>query len=73
MVTSTIIQQQTTTTVGEEQEGGEEREGVGKRGMHSASGAYWNNERDGMWSFKWEGAGGREFDVVVSVVWISVV
>ena len=28
--------------------------------MHSASGAYWNNERDGMWSFKWEGGGGEE-------------
>ncbi len=59
---STIIQQT----------GGEGEEG--KRGMHSASGAYWNNERDGMWSFKWEGAEeGRGFDVVVSVVWISVV
>ena len=50
--------------------------------MHSASGAYWNNEKDGMWSFKWEGSGegegdgkegGRGFDVVVSVVWVSVV
>ena len=59
---STIIQQ----SVGEE--GGE-----GKRGMHSASGAYWNNERDGMWSCKWDAEGGRGFDVVVSVVWISVV
>lgn len=46
--------------------------------MHAASGAYWNNERDGMWSFKWEGCGeggegGRGFDVVVSVVWVGVV
>ena len=65
LVQSTIIQQ--TPSVG----------GEGKRGMHSASGAYWNNERDGMWSCKWDGegpeAGGRGFDVVVSVVWVSVV
>ncbi|KAK0514308.1 hypothetical protein JMJ35_002925 [Cladonia borealis] len=62
LVQSTIIQQTE-----------EEGEGSVKRGMHSASGAYWNNERDGMWSCKWEGAEGRGFDVVVSVVWISVV
>ena len=66
LVQSTIIQQ------------GGEAEGEVKRGMHSASGAYWNNERDGMWSCKWEGeedgiGKGRGFDVVVSVVWISVV
>ena len=64
LVSSTIIQQG---------ENGAE----GKRGMHAASGAYWNNERDGMWSFKWEGNGGedggRAFDVVVSVVWVGVV
>jgi hypothetical protein len=30
---------------------------VGRRGMHSACGAYWNNERDGMWSFKYETKG----------------
>ena len=29
----------------------------GRRGMHSACGAYWNNERDGMWSFKYETKG----------------
>ena len=41
--------------------------------MHSASGAYWNNETDGMWSFKFEGGKeGRGFDVVVSVIWIGV-
>ena len=44
---------------------------VGRRGMHSASGAYWNNERDGMWSHKWEGGEGRGVDVVVAVMWIA--
>ena len=34
-----------------------ENTGVGRRGMHSACGAYWNNEKDGMWSFKYETRG----------------
>nr|OQO18781.1 hypothetical protein B0A51_13753 [Rachicladosporium sp. CCFEE 5018] len=64
-VTSTIIQH----LEGREADG----EGkVEKRGMHSASGAYWNSERDGMWSYKWEGGEGRGMDVVVSVMWIGV-
>ncbi|KAH0544688.1 hypothetical protein FGG08_001193 [Glutinoglossum americanum] len=46
--------------------------GVGRRGMHSATGAYWNNEKDGMWSFKYEEAAGRGMDVVISVIWIAV-
>ncbi|KAI9776442.1 MAG: hypothetical protein M1839_009553 [Geoglossum umbratile] len=46
--------------------------GVGRRGMHSATGAYWNNEKDGMWSFKYEDAAGRGMDVVVSVIWIAI-
>jgi dynein light chain Tctex-type 1 len=46
---------------------------IGRRGMHSATGAFWNNEKDGMWSFKYEGGEGKGFDVVVSVVWIGIV
>ena len=46
---------------------------VEKRGMHSASGAYWNNEKDGMWNFKYEKAESKGFDVVLSVLWISTV
>ena len=45
---------------------------VGRRGMHSASGAYWNNEKDGMWSHKSEGGEGKGMDIVVSVMWIAV-
>lgn len=45
---------------------------TGRRGMHSASGAYWNNERDGMWSHKYEGGEGRGMDIVISVIWIAV-
>ncbi|MCJ1340065.1 hypothetical protein MMC09_005359 [Bachmanniomyces sp. S44760] len=48
---------------------------VGRRGMHTASGAYWNNDKDGMWSFKYDGAEGgkgKGFDVVVSIIWIAI-
>lgn len=74
-VNSTIIQH-----LSDPREGGSAEEGVsmggekkvGRRGMHSASGAYWNNERDGMWSFKYDGGVERGMDVVVSVMWIGV-
>ena len=49
-----------------------EQKKVGRRGMHSASGAYWNNEKDGMWSHKYEGGEPRGMDVVLSVMWIAV-
>lgn len=51
---------------------GGEKKKVGRRGMHSASGAYWNNERDGMWSYKFEGGEEKGMDIVVSVMWIGV-
>ncbi|KAK4949583.1 hypothetical protein LTR28_007244 [Elasticomyces elasticus] len=45
---------------------------MGRRGMHSATGAYWNNEKDGMWSFKWEGGEAKGMDVVISLMWIAI-
>ncbi|EGP83105.1 unnamed protein product [Zymoseptoria tritici ST99CH_1A5] len=45
---------------------------VGRRGMHSASGAFWNNEKDGMWSYKYGGGEGKGMDIVVSVMWVAV-
>lgn len=45
---------------------------VGRRGMHSATGAYWNEKTDGMWSFKYEGGEEKGLDVVISVIWISI-
>ncbi|CAK4027939.1 Hypothetical predicted protein [Lecanosticta acicola] len=50
----------------------EEGKKVGRRGMHSASGAYWNNEKDGMWSYKYEGGEKKGMDIVVSVLWVAV-
>lgn len=47
-------------------------DGTGKRGMHVASSAYWNNEKDGMWSFKWAGGEGKGLEVVVMVCWVAV-
>jgi hypothetical protein len=44
---------------------------AGKRGMHSASGAFWDVNRDGMWTFKYPGAEQRGLDVVVSVTWFA--
>ncbi|KAF2737295.1 hypothetical protein EJ04DRAFT_488288 [Polyplosphaeria fusca] len=50
----------------------EEASSGGRRGMHSSIGAYWNNEKDGTWSFKWEGAEKKGMDIVVSITWIGV-
>lgn len=44
---------------------------VGRRGMHSATGAFWNEKTDGMWSYKYEGGDSKGLDVVISVIWIS--
>ena len=46
-------------------------DGSGKRGMHAASSAYWNNDKDGMWSYKWAGAEDKGIEVVVMVTWIA--
>ncbi|KAI7472566.1 hypothetical protein KC357_g5740 [Hortaea werneckii] len=60
--------------------GGEESGGVpassstggpGRRGMHSASGAYWNNAKDGMWSHKYEGGEAKGMDIVIAIMWIA--
>ena len=45
---------------------------VGRRGMHCAQGAFWNDKTDGMWSYKYEGGGGKGMDVVIMVVWIQI-
>lgn len=52
--------------------GAQGKASVGRRGLHSATGAFWDSKNDGMWSFKYDGAEARGFDVVISVVWISI-
>ena len=46
---------------------------VGRRGLHSATGAYWNNERDGTWSWQWKGSEKKGFDVIATVFWVATV
>ncbi|KAH8693283.1 Tctex-1 [Talaromyces proteolyticus] len=65
-VNSTIVQQ---GVIDKAAAGGSDD--VGKRGMHSASGAFWDVNRDGMWTFKYPGAEERGLDVVVSVTWFA--
>lgn len=44
---------------------------VGRRGMHSATGAYWNEETDGMWSYKYDGGEAKGLNVVIMLIWIA--
>jgi len=44
---------------------------AGRRGMHSATGGYWNEKTDGMWSFKFDGED-KGLDVVIMLIWIAV-
>jgi hypothetical protein len=45
---------------------------VGRRGMHSATGAYWDEKKDGMWSFKYDGGEGKGMDVVIMLIWVAI-
>lgn len=62
----------TNTNTKNEATGTDGRPHVGRRGMHSATGAYWNEKTDGMWSFKYEGGDSKGLDVIISIVWIAV-
>ncbi len=44
---------------------------AGRRGMHSATGGFWNEKTDGMWSFKYSGEA-KGLDVVLMLIWIAV-
>ncbi|PGG99676.1 hypothetical protein AJ79_08450 [Helicocarpus griseus UAMH5409] len=67
-VNCTIIQQGLTSA----EEGSEASpEKAGKRGMHSASGAYWDVNRDGMWTFKYPSGGEKGLDLVLNIVWFG--
>ncbi|KZZ97259.1 dynein light chain [Ascosphaera apis ARSEF 7405] len=62
-VNCTIIQQD----VDEEDKPGS----AGKRGMHSAAGAYWDVSRDGMWTYKYQNAEDRGIEVVLNIAWFG--
>ncbi|KAF1814425.1 putative dynein light chain protein [Eremomyces bilateralis CBS 781.70] len=73
-VNSTIIQHTaplvSETTQEPDQEAAHSK--AGRRGMHSAAAAFWNSEKDGMWSTKYEGGEAKGMDVVLTVMWIAV-
>ncbi|EXJ81663.1 hypothetical protein A1O1_07728 [Capronia coronata CBS 617.96] len=68
VVNSTIIQHAATPSSPSD----ETKKTSGRRGMHAASGAYWNNEKDGMWSYKYPGADSKGLDVVIGIIWVWV-
>ncbi|KXJ95070.1 Tctex-1 family-domain-containing protein [Microdochium bolleyi] len=45
---------------------------VGRRGMHSATQAFWDQKNDGLWSFKYDGGEAKGMDVVVTVIWVAI-
>ncbi|KAF6813009.1 Dynein light chain Tctex-type [Colletotrichum plurivorum] len=45
---------------------------VGRRGMHSATGAFWDEKKDGMWSYKYDGGEGKGMDVVIMLIWVAI-
>ncbi|KAF4125788.1 Tctex-1 family [Geosmithia morbida] len=45
---------------------------VGRRGMHSATGAYWDEKKDGMWTFKYDGGEGKGLDIVIMLIWVGI-
>jgi dynein light chain Tctex-type 1 len=69
VVNSTIIQH---AAFSSSPSGDDTKKMSGRRGMHAASGAYWNNDKDGMWSFKYPGADSKGLDVVIGVIWVWV-
>ncbi|KAK7749205.1 hypothetical protein SLS62_008387 [Diatrype stigma] len=45
---------------------------VGRRGMHAATQAFWDQKTDGLWSFKYDGGEAKGMDVVITVIWVAV-
>lgn len=78
-INSTIVQHvvptsqlnKPTTPTDESAAGAAKKGQSGRRGMHSATGGFWNEKTDGMWSFKWDGEG-KGLDVVLMLIWIAV-
>ncbi|KAF2864103.1 hypothetical protein K470DRAFT_267590 [Piedraia hortae CBS 480.64] len=52
-------------------EGIPQRPTAGRRGMHHVSGAFWDNQRDGMWNYKYAGAEQKGVDVIIAITWIA--
>lgn len=78
IVNSTIIQHRSASESSAVRNGADDKiagtlsERGGRRGMHSASGAFWDNSQDGMWSYKYDAAEAKGLDVVVGIIWVWV-
>jgi hypothetical protein len=75
-VNSTIVQHvvpdtQVGKSGGSEEKSANEKGLAGRRGMHSAMRAFWNEKTDGMWSFKYDGEN-KGLDVVIMVIWVAI-
>ncbi|EAS31633.3 uncharacterized protein CIMG_07112 [Coccidioides immitis RS] len=71
-VNCTVIQQGLTDAQSSDSNpGANSVEVAGRRGMHSASGAYWDIKRDGMWTYKYPNGIEKGLDLVLNVVWFG--
>ncbi|KAK4195940.1 Tctex-1 [Triangularia verruculosa] len=78
-INSTIVQHvvptsqlnKPTSTANDAEAAAAAKKQAGRRGMHSATGGYWNEKTDGMWSYKWDGDA-KGLDVVLMLIWIAV-
>lgn len=43
-----------------------------KRGVHCATGGYWNLETDGFWTHKYAAQERLGLDVIVNILWVSI-
>lgn len=59
------------STIVEHSQTDQSKPGPTRRGIQSSSGAYWNNETDGMWTYKYDGAATNGMDVVILILWMT--
>ncbi|KKA27982.1 hypothetical protein TD95_005332 [Thielaviopsis punctulata] len=59
----------------DDEEEGKEKEykpSGARRGMHSATAAFWDDARDGMWSYKYDGGASKGLDIIIMLVWVHI-
>ncbi|KAK2737763.1 hypothetical protein FQN57_007411 [Myotisia sp. PD_48] len=62
-VTSTLIQQDFSNK-------DDSTPPLGRRGMHCASGAFWDSQHDGMWTYKYNGED-KGLELVLNIAWFK--
>ncbi|KAG9254619.1 Tctex-1 [Emericellopsis atlantica] len=76
---SVIVQHLVPTSALNKPRGGTDAKGTesnvpttGRRGMHNAVGAYWDESKDGMWVRKYPGGERKGLDVIITLIWIAI-